>query len=216
MKKLLFITLLFLQFAVYSQTIINGKVTDASTEEPLIGVNIIIEGTTTGTVSDIDGNYSLTVKEAGTLVFTYTGYEKQEATFNNNDGEQTINISLALDQNVLQVVEVTANKKLQSIQDVPASITALSPTELRRSGASQFRDYASSIPNLTFGTKGGQGALNDGRTSNQIVIRGIAGGNTTAMYLDETPLPANIDPRLVDVARVEVLRGPQGTLYIMI
>jgi iron complex outermembrane recepter protein len=89
----------------------------------------------------------------------------------------------------------------------------LTAKESQRIGATQFRDYASSIPNLSFGTQGGGGAFNDGRTSNQISLRGITGANTTAMYIDETPLPSNIDPRLVDVARIEVLRGPQGSLY---
>lgn len=216
MKNLPLLILIFFQTTIlYSQTNISGTVIDASTNDPLIGVNVVVNETSTGTVTDIDGQYSLTLTDVASefLVFSYTGYEEQKVAFSNDGSQQTINISLGQNQTVLQDVVVTANKKLQSLQDVPASITALSPTELRRSGASQFRDYASSVPNLTFGTKGGQGALNDGRTSNQIVIRGIAGGNTTAMYLDETPLPANIDPRLVDIGRVEILRGPQGTLY---
>ena len=131
----------------------------------------------------------------------------------NTGGDVSQDVVLTADEFLLQDIVVTANKKAQSLQDVPASISALTPLELKRSGAREFRDYASSVPNLSFGSKGGQGALSDGRTSNLISIRGIAGQNTTAIYLDETPLPANISPRLVDVARVEVLRGPQGTLY---
>src|SRR5690606_9373346 len=53
----------------------------------------------------------------------------------------------------------------------------------------------------------------DGRNARSFAIRGISGTNTTGFYLDETPVPNFVEPRLVDVARVEVLRGPQGTLY---
>ena len=198
---------------VWGQTTITGKVTDASSGETLIGASILIQGTIKGTTTDIDGTYSLTINEDAILEISYTGYTPQIINVSNTGGDVSQDVVLTADEFLLQDIVVTANKKAQSLQDVPASISALTPLELKRSGAREFRDYASSVPNLSFGSKGGQGALSDGRTSNLISIRGIAGQNTTAIYLDETPLPANISPRLVDVARVEVLRGPQGTLY---
>ena len=215
MKKILLLLLIviLLPLSIFSQTTISGVVKDASTGETLIGANVLIQGTSTGTATDFDGNYSINIDADAVLLISYTGYVDQSTPVSNTGGNITQNFDLATDALQLENVIVTANKKAQSIQDVPASISALTPVELRRSGAREFKDFASSVPNLSFGTKGGQGALSDGRTSNQIVIRGIAGANTTAMYLDETPLPANISPRLVDVARVEVLRGPQGTLY---
>ena len=67
---------------------------------------------------------------------------------------------------------------------------------------------------MTFGTQGAGGSgFGQGRNTNQISIRGISGTNTTALYLDDTPLPENVDPRVFDINRIEVLRGPQGTLY---
>ena len=66
---------------------------------------------------------------------------------------------------------------------------------------------------MSFGTQGGGTTFNDGRISNQISIRGIGGAQATSFYINETPLPETIDPRLIDVSRIEVLRGPQGTLY---
>ena len=214
MKKLntLLLTLL-IPFALWGQTTISGNITDNNLGEALIGVNILIQGTTSGTTTDVDGNYNLTINDDAVLEISYTGYTTQTINVPNSGGSVTHDFVLLEDATRLQDIVVTANKKAQSLQDVPASISALSPVELRRSGAREFRDYASSVPNLSFGSKGGQGALSDGRTSNLISIRGIAGQNTTAVYLDDTPLPANISPRLSDVARVEVLRGPQGTLY---
>src|SRR5262249_50432961 len=68
--------------------------------------------------------------------------------------------------------------------------------------------YGTSVPNLGFGYSG-IGFSN----ARAISIRGIAGANTTGFYLDDTPLPDSLDPRVVDIGRIEVLRGPQGTLY---
>ena len=69
-------------------------------------------------------------------------------------------------------------------------------------------DYAVTIPNLSFG------AAFDGVLSGRsISIRGIQGSNTTGFYLDDTPITETIDPKLLDIERIEVLRGPQGTLY---
>ncbi len=107
---------------------------------------------------------------------------------------------------VLEEVVVTANKREQNIQNVPMSITAISGGALERLGAANFQDYATQVPNLSFSVTG----VSPGRQLG-MVIRGIAGG--AGFYLDEIALPAGIDPRIVDIERVEVLRGPQGTLY---
>ena len=199
--------LLFLATNLIAQKNISGTVKDMN-GEALIGANIAIEGTAHGTNTDLDGHFELTLPEgANTLKISYTGYTDQTITIG-----ETMTFSIILESDVLQLqdVIVTANKKAQSLQNVPMAITALSPLQLRRSGAKEFRDYATGIPNLAYGTQGSDGG---GRYSNEISIRGITGLNTTAMYLDETPLPESIDPNLVDVTRVEVLKGPQGTLY---
>ena len=108
----------------------------------------------------------------------------------------------------LQEVIVTAQRRAEAIQDVPLSITALNAQALENRAATSFLDYASEVPGLAFGYTG------DGEaTSRTISIRGISGDNTTGFYIDETPVPDSINPRVVDVERVEVLRGPQGTLY---
>lgn len=108
----------------------------------------------------------------------------------------------------IEAIVVTAQKREESLQDVPVSITAIGGYELERSGAVSFFDYGTSIPNLAFG------ASNDGAlASRSISIRGIEGLETTSFYIDETPVGDSIDPRVVDVERIEVLRGPQGTLF---
>jgi outer membrane receptor protein involved in Fe transport len=71
-------------------------------------------------------------------------------------------------------------------------------------------DYAIQTPNLSF-SYGSAGLGYGGDRS--LAIRGISGPGTTGVYIDDTPVPGTFDPRLVDLERVEVLRGPQGTLF---
>jgi len=115
----------------------------------------------------------------------------------------------------LEAVIVTAERRSESIQEVPISVTAISGETLEKFGDLSFNDYAHTIPNLSFGTGSDFGVTN-GRT---ITIRGITGGRyrygqgTTSFYIDDTPVPLSLDPRVLDLERIEVLRGPQGTLF---
>ena len=103
---------------------------------------------------------------------------------------------------------VTAQKRAENAQIVPLSMTTFSAAALQHSAISTFFDYATKVPNLAFAPTG------DGIAAARTVsIRGISGGDLTGMYLDDTPLPESMDPRLLDIERIEVLRGPQGTLY---
>ena len=103
---------------------------------------------------------------------------------------------------------VTAQKRSAPLQDVALSITAFSAETIERAGITDFRDYALRTPNIAFSYSNSTTA-----GSQAIAIRGVFGSNTTGVYLDEVPLPASVDPRVADIARIEVLRGPQGTLY---
>jgi len=109
----------------------------------------------------------------------------------------------------LEEVIVTATKRTASVQDVPVSITAISARDLEAMGANQFFDYGPDIPNLSFAI----GAADGNLAGRGIALRGIQGSNTTGFYIDETPVLETLDPHIVDIQRIEVLRGPQGTLY---
>lgn len=115
-------------------------------------------------------------------------------------------------------VIVTSTKRDQALQDVPAAVTALTEDALRQMGADTFADYVLTVPGLQ---------LNDlGSNSSEVIIRGVASGisagdlqDTVITLIDDIPsadTKASItqpDLRLFDVERVEVLRGPQGTLF---
>jgi outer membrane receptor protein involved in Fe transport len=130
-------------------------------------------------------------------------------------GPSSSNASSA--SNELQDIIVTAEKHSESLEKVPLSIVAFSSESLAETGVEDFSALAARIPGVTLNSAGpGQSSYS---------IRGIAsvGGNspTTGVYIDDTPIlpsggdgaTASIDPDLFDLARVEVLRGPQGTLY---
>jgi len=113
----------------------------------------------------------------------------------------------------IEVIVVTSQKRVQNLQEVPISVTALGEDELKAMGADDFGSYANNIPGVNFQNRG------PGR--NKIVVRGISpsvgtSAATVGVYIDDMPIAdqtSNPDLKMFDIDRVEVLRGPQGTLY---
>ena len=121
-------------------------------------------------------------------------------------------------QDSVEEVIVTASKKEQNIQDVAMSVQAISSSELEAKNIKNLEDIASISPAVTFN--------NVGPGKSNFYIRGVSDGAimnsyaspeaTTALYIDEQPLTAaslTPDLHIYDIERVEVLMGPQGTLY---
>jgi outer membrane receptor protein involved in Fe transport len=115
---------------------------------------------------------------------------------------------------VLQEVTVTATRREESLSKVPVSVTALTQESLDERGVKDFSEVARFTPGVNFDNSG----------TNNISIRGISGNGgagTTGIYLDDTPIqmrglafnPDEALPKSFDIERVEVLRGPQGTLF---
>ena len=116
----------------------------------------------------------------------------------------------------LDTVIVTARKRDESLAQVPVSITAFTSQNLEDYNIQSFDDYATKTPNISFAYGGGPTGFADART---VAIRGITGQNlfgtagATGFYIDDTPIPGSVDPRVLDIDNIEVLKGPQGTLY---
>lgn len=123
---------------------------------------------------------------------------------------------------ILEEIIVTARRREENLQDIPASITAFTSEDLLKSNIRDVKDYFSKTPNVSFTESGTRG-------ERDISIRGVSniGGQASALafYVDEFniingPQTANtgntnssINPQLVDIERIEVLRGPQGTYF---
>jgi outer membrane receptor protein involved in Fe transport len=121
----------------------------------------------------------------------------------------------APDESGLSQVIVTATRRAERLQDVPESISAFDANAIAIRGLAQMDDYARLVPGLSISDREPGGTT--------IVFRGVATSglqfgsvSSSSLYLDEQPITQsgrNPDPRLIDVERIEALRGPQGTLY---
>jgi iron complex outermembrane recepter protein len=116
----------------------------------------------------------------------------------------------------LDEIVVTAQKRQESIQDVAVGMTAIGSQELENLRINDFEDYLSLVPGLSSNLAGpvsDRGVRPIGLRGVQTVTGTIVNGqNTVGFYINDTPVPV-ANPRLVDLERIEVLRGPQGTLY---
>jgi len=124
-------------------------------------------------------------------------------------------------ERMLDEIVVTARRVQESLQDVPLAVTALRSREIDELGIGNFQDYALQLPSVTAGGSGpGQNTIyirGVASTTPNLTVAGVAGlSPNVAFYLDEQPLAhpgRNLDVYAADLARIEVLSGPQGTLY---
>ena len=124
-------------------------------------------------------------------------------------------------QDTVEEIVVTARKKSESLQDVPLSVSALRESDLEEKGVNVFEDYLLQLPGVTAGGSGpGQSTIyirGLASTTPNLTTAGVAGlAPNVSFYLDEQPLAQpgrNLDVYAADMARIEVLSGPQGTLF---
>ena len=168
--------LALLSNVVIAQQTITGTVTDESTGETLIGVNILVVGTSSGTITDFDGNYSLTLPEGATkLQFSYTGYRSQTITV---DGRTNINVALGAGELLEEVVVIGYGTVKR--EDATGSVQTVS-TESFNKGA------ITSPQELLAGKVAGVAITTDGTPGGGATIR-IRGGSS---------LSASNDPLIV-------------------
>src|ERR1700682_466473 len=125
----------------------------------------------------------------------------------------------AADSGALDEIVVTANKREENVRDVPVSIGVVEGKDIESLRVENIEDITRIVPGISFA------AHNNGPNGpgqDNITIRGISstvGNPTVGIYIDEVPIitltgyEGDAEPRLIDIERVEVLRGPQGTLY---
>lgn len=137
-----------------------------------------------------------------------------------SDAEPASDRARSLLPGTVEEVVVTAQKRAERLKDVPISVSVLGGRDLDRSASSNLKDAVQSVPSIDFANGGGYVA------GGMISLRGVAnsqyregGASTVAYYVDGTPYGlirsaiVPLDSNLYDLERIEVLRGPQGTLY---
>lgn len=193
---------------------ITGKVLDARTNEALTGATVTIKGTTNGDATDVNGEFSLITGQTlpFTLVVSYIGYLKKEVLIN----ESKVEIKLVPNDTQLEDVVISSRRRQETAQEVPIPISVIGGTRAEDAGAfnvNRLKElvptvqlYASNARNTTLNIRGlGStfGLTNDGVDPGVgFYVDGVYYARPAATALD-----------FIDIERVEVLRGPQGTLF---
>lgn len=209
LSSLLFAIISFAQ--AQSSPTLQGLVQDEQTAG-IAGASVTLLNTTRGASTDSEGRYRITHIAPGqyTIKISAIGYATVTKTVLVTEEETELNVQLVEASQQLGQVTVTAQKREENLQQVPISITSLSASEVQAYRLWDIRDMAAIVPNLY--------AADPGDNRNVTSIRGITTTSydpAVATYVDGVN-QFNLDtymPELLDVERIEVLRGPQGTLY---
>ncbi|GET30390.1 SusC/RagA family TonB-linked outer membrane protein [Prolixibacter sp. SD074] len=165
---------------------ITGKVTDASTKEPLVGATVVIAGTTNGTTTDFDGNYRLNVTRGQSLVYSFIGYRSQTITIS---GQTTLNVALAVETKGLDEVVVIGYGQVKK-SDATGSVVAVDSKDFNKGAITSPQDLLVGKSAGVVITPGG-GAPGSGAT---IRIRGgssLNASNDPLIIVDGVPLDNN-------------------------
>ncbi|WP_188767751.1 TonB-dependent receptor [Emticicia aquatilis] len=215
MKKI--ILALLCPIVMFGQNItFSGKVTRAESGEVLIGASVSVKGTTRGTITDISGKYKLNAKgEDVVLIAKYIGFKDREIAVKVN-GRDKINVDFAMVSNdtQLQDIIVTANKTEEYLQKVNVAATVISSKDIEQRTSYSTLDALKDAPLV----------LTDSWIASQtsFSIRGLANNfdnvgfeSTVGLYIDDVYFSRGFafNSALFDIDRIEVLRGPQGTLF---
>ena len=212
MRKCLFLLFLFVLpsvVALAQQKTISGVVVD-ETNEPLIGVSVVVKGTTTGVITDFDGRYTLSVPENSTLSFSYIGMKSQEIKVPSSTS--ILNVTMQSDSKLIDEVVVTAMGIKQEKKRMNFAVQSVNSDALTESRSANF-------VNALQGKVAGLSVTNASGSPNagaQVIIRGISSVNTSQsneplFVLDGMPLAggataaADINPN--DIENTTVLKG---------
>ena len=202
------ICLLF-SLTAWAQKTVSGQMLDAETGEPLIGANVLVKGTTSGTVTDFDGTYRLEASEGDVLIFSYTGYTPQELVVG---PENTYNVEMS-SGSILDEVVVVAYGKQKKVT-VTGAVTALEGDELISSPAV---DISNSLAGRLPGVVIRQPSAEPGFDGAIIRIRGsnTLGNSAPLVVIDGVPDRAGGLGRLSpqDIASISVLKDASAAIY---
>ncbi|MEK6155388.1 TonB-dependent receptor [Flavobacteriaceae bacterium 3-367] len=190
------------------QTTITGTVTD-SDGAPLPGANVVVQGTTNGTQTDFDGNYTITADANATLVFSYIGFATQSVAVN---GQTTINVTMAEDASQLSEVVVLGYSS-QTRGDLTGSVASVDISEATKApivnAAEALEGRVTGVSVTNAGSPG---------SSPQITIRGFGtSNNTDPLYIidgvqtDNGNILNSINP--ADIDQINVLKDGAAAIY---
>jgi iron complex outermembrane receptor protein len=219
MKNLFFTLLVLLcTYGLTAQTAsLSGTVTDGETSEKLIGASVFIEGTTTGTVTDLDGMYQLRDLATGEVQVTvsFLGYTSMTKTITLKEGTNSLDFDISAGVTIGEEIVISGSRKPEKLTESPATIETIfareieeyagNPGELiaRQKGVDYFR---AGIATPAFNIRG----FNSNFNSKNLQVTDGRFSTLIATGLPFGPLNTTIQE---DIERLEVILGPNATLY---
>ena len=197
-KKILFLFFVVFAATAYSQEVtITGTVTDANSE-PLVGVNVLVKGTTIGAITDIDGNFSVSGKKGSTLVFSYIGMLTQEVVYKGT----ALRVVMKDDSKALEEVVVIGYQTVKK-SDLTGAVAVVDTKEMKKSSAgtlvSQMQGLATGI-NVRSSGRAGEDA--------SIEIRGVGSlsNNSPLWVIDGMITDPGVDFNPADAESIQILK----------
>jgi iron complex outermembrane receptor protein len=179
MKQLfkgLLLSMLMVPMSFFAQQTLSGTISESATGLPVPGVNVFIKGTTTGTTTDFDGNYSLSgISNANVIVFSYVGFTTQELVY---QGQKTLNVQLAEDAAALEEIVVIGYGSIKK-KDATGAVSQISTEDFNK-GSVITADQLITGKIAGVSVTSGGGAPGEGQN---IVIRGQG-----SLSLNSSPL----------------------------
>lgn len=205
--KSLFILGAFLSFSIAQAQEVTGTVSDAS--GPLPGASVVEKGTTNGTQTDFDGNYTISVGSNAVLVVSYIGYKTQEIAIN---GQSSINVSMAEDASQLEEV-IVLGYSTQTRGDLTGSVSSVDISEAIKApitnAAEALQGRATGVTVINSGSPGGTPIIR---------VRGFGTSNSNAplfiidgVQTDDASILNNINP--ADIKQMNVLKDGAASIY---
>ncbi|TNF40375.1 MAG: SusC/RagA family TonB-linked outer membrane protein, partial [Bacteroidetes bacterium] len=199
---------LIFTFAAFSQTItVSGKVTDAQTKEGIPGVTVIVKGTSIGTVTNIDGAYSINVpSQNSVIVYSFIGYSTQEISV---DGKSTIDVLLEISTTQLDEVVAIGYGTIKK-RDITGSVASVKGEELAAIPVASVEQA------ITGKLAGVQVLATEGSPDAEIKIRVRGGGsitqdNSPLFIVDGFPVNSINDIASSDIQSIDVLKDASST-----
>jgi len=214
MKTILKLFAMLFCVVCYSQTTVKGKITD-NTGLPLPGANVVVVGTSSGAVSDFDGNYILTVEQEPpfSIRISYTGFESQTVEVTSKD--QTIDVTLK-EGNTLDEVVISASRTPERIFESPVTVERFGLKEIKNTASVDFYDGLENLKgvdvntnSLTFKSVNTRGFATFANTRFMQLVDGMD-NSTPALNFPIGNLVGMIE---TDVQSVELLPGASSALY---
>ncbi|MFI0428176.1 SusC/RagA family TonB-linked outer membrane protein [Mariniflexile sp. HMF6888] len=191
------------QLTFAQEKTVSGTISDAS-GLPLPGATVLVKGTTTGTSSDFDGNYSIKANQGATLVFSFVGYTTKEV---NVGASNSINVTLSEDAAVLEEVVVTAFGKTKQKRSLGYAATAVSNEQLTEVATlNPFESLSGKIAGVDITAPSQPGA------STKVILRGYSGlnGSGPLYVVDGTPISSSSNSSSLSGLTTDVNRSFDG------